>query len=147
MSLPTASIPQGSWKFANCWKHWQEKKGVTIFMSSHILTEVDRLATRIGVIHQGRLIEELDADQLETLRTKRLEVRARNIEAAQLSLKNEGYKYTVADGMIVLDEERAFAYPDPIAQILVHAGALPTHLAVRQQNLEEHFMQITRATS
>ncbi|MDQ2693712.1 MAG: hypothetical protein M3Y68_16865 [Chloroflexota bacterium] len=74
-------------------------------------------------------------------------MRARNIEAAQLSLKNEGYKYTVADGMIVLDEERAFAYPDPIAQILVHAGALPTHLAVRQQNLEEHFMQITRATS
>ncbi|MDQ2690894.1 MAG: ABC transporter ATP-binding protein, partial [Chloroflexota bacterium] len=107
------------------------EKGVTIFMSSHILTVVDRLATRIGVIHQGRLIEELDADQLETLRTKRLEVKARNMEAAQLSLKNAGYSYTVADGMIVLDEERAITYPDHIAQILVHAGALPTHLAVR----------------
>src|SRR5512141_128963 len=29
------------------------EKGVTIFMSSHILTEVDRLATRIGIIHLG----------------------------------------------------------------------------------------------
>src|SRR6266498_1208406 len=34
------------------------EKGVTIFMSSHILTEVDRLATRIGIIHRGKLIEE-----------------------------------------------------------------------------------------
>ncbi|MFC1996071.1 ABC transporter ATP-binding protein [Chloroflexota bacterium] len=32
-------------------------KGVTIFMSSHILTEVDRLATRIGIIHNGRLLQ------------------------------------------------------------------------------------------
>ena len=50
------------------------EKGVTIFMSSHILTEVDRLATRIGIIHKGRLIEELDTDKLEKLRAKRLEV-------------------------------------------------------------------------
>jgi ABC-2 type transport system ATP-binding protein len=30
------------------------EKGVTVFMSSHILTEVDRLASRIGIIHKGR---------------------------------------------------------------------------------------------
>ena len=44
------------------------EKGVTVFMSSHILTEVDRLATRIGIIHKGRLIEELDTEKLEALR-------------------------------------------------------------------------------
>src|SRR3972149_3639884 len=44
--------------------------GVTVFMSSHILTEVDRLATRIGIIHKGRLIKELDADKVEQLRAK-----------------------------------------------------------------------------
>src|SRR6185503_12665696 len=31
------------------------EKGVTVFMSSHILTEVNRLATRIGIIHKGKL--------------------------------------------------------------------------------------------
>ena len=36
-------------------------RGVTVFMSSHILTEVDRLAGRIGIIHRGRLIEEFTA--------------------------------------------------------------------------------------
>ena len=73
------------------------EKGVTIFMSSHILTEVDRLATRIGIIHKGRLIEELDTDKLEKLRAKRLEVQARNLEAAQISLHSAGYKFVLND--------------------------------------------------
>ena len=39
--------------------------GTTIFMSSHILSEVNRLATRIGIIHKGVLIEEINATDLE----------------------------------------------------------------------------------
>jgi ABC-2 type transport system ATP-binding protein len=119
------------------------EKGVTIFMSSHILTEVDRLATRIGIIHQGRLIEELDTDKLEKLRAKRLEVQVRNLEGAQISLQSAGYKLTTKDETIVLDDEHAIEHPDDIARILVNAGNPPTRLAVEQQNLEEHFMQIT----
>ena len=121
-----------------------KEKGITIFMSSHILTEVDRLATRIGIIHQGRLIEELDAFQLEKMRVKRLAVKARNLEAAQFSLQSAGYKSSITDGLIMLDEEHAIAHSDDIAHILVNAGTPPTHLAVTQQNLEEHFMQLIR---
>jgi ABC-2 type transport system ATP-binding protein len=121
------------------------EKGVTIFMSSHILTEVDRLATRIGIIHKGRLIEELDTDQLETLRARRLEVQARNLEAAQISLQSAGYNVKTKDETIVLDDEYAIEHPDDIAHILVNAGTPPTRLAIEQQNLEEHFMQIIGA--
>jgi len=119
------------------------EKGVTIFMSSHILTEVDRLATRIGIIHKGRLIEELDTDKLEKLRAKRLELRTRNLEAAQICLQSAGYKPVMQDGMILIDHEHAIERPDDIAHILVNAGTPPTHLAVAQQNLEEHFLQLT----
>lgn len=119
------------------------EKGVTVFMSSHILTEVDRLATRIGIIHKGRLIEELDTDKLEKLRAKRLEVRVRNLAGAQISLHSAGYRLTTKDETIVLDDEHAIEHPDDIARILVNAGNPPTRLAVEQQNLEEHFMKIT----
>ena len=117
-------------------------KGVTIFMSSHILTEVDRLATRIGIIHKGRLIEELDTDKLEQLRAKRLEVQTRNLEAAQISLNSAGYKFVLNDSTIVIGDAHAIEHPDTIARILVNAGTPPTRLAVEHQNLEEHFMQI-----
>jgi ABC-2 type transport system ATP-binding protein len=119
------------------------EKGVTIFMSSHILTEVDRLATRIGIIHKGRLIEELDTNKLEKLRSKRLEVKTRNPEAAQISLKSAGYKPIMQDGIIVIDNEHAIEHPDDIAQLLVNAGTPPMRLVVEQQNLEEHFLQLT----
>jgi ABC-2 type transport system ATP-binding protein len=118
-------------------------KGVTIFMSSHILTEVDRLATRIGIIHQGKLIEELKAADLEKLRAQRLEIKTRNLEAAQICLNSAGYKYEVKDGVIILNNQHAIDHPDDIAHILVNAGTPPTHLALVQQNLEEHFMQLT----
>jgi ABC-2 type transport system ATP-binding protein len=120
------------------------EKGVTIFMSSHILTEVDRLATRIGIIHKGRMIEELDAEKLEKLRTKRLEIQARNLEAVQISLQSAGYKFTLNDETIVLEDEYAIENPDNIAHILVNAGTAPTRLAVEQENLEDYFLRLTK---
>ena len=119
------------------------EKGVTIFMSSHILTEVDRLATRIGIIHMGRLIEELDTDALEKLRSKRLEVRARDLEAAGASLQSAGYKLTLTEGTILIEDAHAIECPDEIAKILVNAGTPPTRLAIEQQDLEDHFLQLT----
>ncbi len=56
--------------------------GVTIFISSHILGEISRLATRIGIIHQGRMVQEINTDQLEHLLRKRLVIDARDQKAA-----------------------------------------------------------------
>jgi ABC-2 type transport system ATP-binding protein len=123
-----------------------QEKGVTIFMSSHILTEVDRLATRIGIIHMGRLIEELDTDALEKLRLKRLEVRARNLEAVQSCLQSAGYKFALDHESILIEDARAIERPDDIAQLMVNAGTPPTRLAIEQQDLENHFLQLTGGT-
>jgi ABC-2 type transport system ATP-binding protein len=122
------------------------EKGVTIFMSSHILTEVDRLATRIGIIHLGKLIEELDTDALEKLRSKRLEIKARDLQAAQAYLQNAGYQFASNNETIMIEDVRAIEHPDSIAEIMVKAGIPPTRLAVEQQNLEDHFMQLTGGT-
>ena len=40
------------------------ERGATVFVSSHILGEIAQLADRIGIMHEGRLIEELDREQL-----------------------------------------------------------------------------------
>jgi len=118
--------------------------GVTIFMSSHILTEVDRLATRIGVIHKGKLIEELDADKLEGLRARKLMVSARNLESAKQAILQAGYVSTkMMDHSIWIDEPKAVEAPDEVARILVNAGTPPTRLVVEQENLEEYFLRLT----
>jgi len=116
--------------------------GVTVFMSSHILTEVDRLATRIGIIHQGRLVEELDAKKLEELRSPRLEIKALDLDAAKSTLANAGFTVRVSEGAIVLNEPRAINAPENVAALLVSAGTPPTRLAVEQEELEDHFLRL-----
>ena len=119
------------------------ERGVTVFMSSHILTEVDRLATRIGIIHQGRLLEELDAEKLEELRSRRLVVKTRNLEAAQSALTQAGFAVKANESTIILNDARAIDAPDEVATILVNAGTPPTKLAVEQEDLEVYFLRLT----
>ena len=119
------------------------EQGVTVFMSSHILTEVDRLATRIGIIHNGRLIEELEAADLDNLRSRRLEIRTRDLEAAQSVLAQAGFLVKANEQTILLYEARAVDAPDEVATLLVNAGTPPTKLSVEQEDLEDHFLRLT----
>jgi ABC-2 type transport system ATP-binding protein len=121
-------------------------RGVAIFMSSHILPEVDRLATRLGIIHKGRLIEELDADRLEALRRRRLEVQARDMHTATAALETAGFVVSAAGGAIRLDEPRAVEHPDEVARVLCTHGVPPTRLVVTQEDLESHFLRLTADT-
>jgi ABC-2 type transport system ATP-binding protein len=120
------------------------EKGVTVFMSSHILTEVDRLATRIGIIHKGRLLEEIRTEKLEELRTRRLEIQTRDLETARSALTQAGYTVKVSGSTLLTYEGRAIDAPDEVATVLVKAGSPPTRLAVEQEMLEDYFLRLTR---
>jgi len=119
---------------------------VTIFMSSHILTEVERLATRIAIIHNGQIIEDLDREKLLRYRMQQLEVQTRNQPLALQSLQAAGYtvKPNGNESLYLLDQ-RAVTSPEDVAVLLVKANVPPVKLALKQQNLEEHFMQLTGA--
>lgn len=140
--------PAGVVEIRELLRELTHKQGTTVFMSSHILTEVDRLATRIGIIHKGHLIEELDTGKLEQLRSKYLVIKARDLNAAFNALKGAGYATLYNhDDSIRLNDPRAVDTPDEVAQVLVRSCTPPTHLAIAQENLEDHFLRLTNETS
>jgi ABC-2 type transport system ATP-binding protein len=132
------------------------QQGVTVFMASHILAEVARLAGRIGIIHQGRLLQELDLDELERNRRRRLLLRARDPEAARQALANAGYTAEIlqdrgaagygnaADDThsIEIKDHGAIEHPEDIASLLVRAGTPPTRLTLDEEDLEQYFLRI-----
>jgi ABC-2 type transport system ATP-binding protein len=122
--------------------------GATIFMSSHLLSEVDRLATRIGIVHRGRLVEELDSKVLEQHRGQRLAIGARDLDAAERILRAAGFDPARTDRseLLELREPAAIDAPDRVASLLVEAGAPPTHLAIVRETLEDHFIRLTGPT-
>ena len=117
--------------------------GVTIFISSHILGEVSKFATRICIIHEGQLIQELDIEQLEHLFNKRLLVNTRDTESAKLKLIQKGYSVVLSkDGNLEVKDREAVDHPDRIASILVHEGLPPTLLKIEEEDLEAYFLRI-----
>ncbi len=120
-------------------------KGVTVFMSSHILTEVDRLATRIGIIHRGRLLEELAPGTLSDAGKLRVQVRPEKLALAVEALGAAGLHAMVdaESASLALNDSQALSAPEQVATLLVHAGAPPISLVVEQESLEDHFLRLT----
>jgi len=116
--------------------------GVTIFISSHILGEISKFATRIGIIHEGKLIQEFDSNQLEVLCKKRLLVNAHDIERAFSILSEKGYVIEKnAINQIEILSAEAINKPDTIAILMVKAGCPPTLLKVEEEDLESYFLR------
>ncbi|MFZ0532812.1 MAG: ABC transporter ATP-binding protein [Anaerolineales bacterium] len=117
--------------------------GGTVFMSSHILAEVSRLAGRIGIIHQGHLLQELNTDELEQNRKRRLLLRARDVESAYQVLIAAGQPAEIfQDGTIELKNASSVEHPDDINRLLVNAGTPPTQLMVEEEELEQYFLRL-----
>ncbi len=136
--------PAGVIEIRDLLRDLARQEGVTVFMSSHILAEVDLLADRIGIVHRGRLVEELDSAALEQRRDRRLEVDAVDPVAAEAALRSAGFgPQRLGRGRLELREPAALAAPERIAEVLVAAGTPPTHLAIARESLEEHFMRLT----
>jgi ABC-2 type transport system ATP-binding protein len=119
------------------------QRGGTVFMSSHILAEVSRLAGRIGIIHQGRLIQEMNTAELERDRKRRLLIRARDVEAAcRVLLAADQSAEILPDGTIELTNASSIERPDELNRLLVDAGTPPTQLLVEEEDLEQYFLRL-----
>jgi ABC-2 type transport system ATP-binding protein len=116
-------------------------EGTTVFLSSHVLAEVARLATRIGIIHTGRLREEFAATDLAHRVRRRLSITARDVDAAAAVLTAAGFAVANDGSGLVCAEERAVERPDDVAVALVNAGCPPTRLAVESEDLEAYFLR------
>jgi len=136
--------PAGIVEVRELLRHLADAQGVTVFMSSHILAEVAHLADRIGIIHAGRLVEELDADELRAGTRVYVEIGVSDAErAAALLTERLGLariERTTDGGLRVFDGVERSA---EMVRVLVNGGLELTRLAPTQESLEAHFMRLT----
>jgi ABC-type multidrug transport system ATPase subunit len=118
------------------------ERGVTVFMSSHILAEVAHLADRIGIVHEGRLLEELDREELRAKERLYVEVGTSDPERAVELLDAAGFAHVErVDGRLrVFNAEE---HVPEIARLLVNSGLDITRLASVHEDLEAHFLRLT----
>jgi ABC-2 type transport system ATP-binding protein len=140
--------PAGIVEVRNLLRGLAENNGVTIFISSHILSEVARLATRIGVVHQGKLVKELNTDELAEQEGQRLVADVRDTKAALAALAKAGIT-SKAEGerSLIITDKLALQNPEKIATLLVEADCPPARLVVEQKDLESYFLGLVGANA
>jgi ABC-2 type transport system ATP-binding protein len=116
--------------------------GTTVFISSHILSEISKIATRIGIIHNGILMQEINADELDRLRQKKLTLKTTNDALALEILSKNQFPVTVnEDGIIEIRDQEAILHPEKIAELLVNNATPPLLLKVEEEDLETYFLR------
>lgn len=117
--------------------------GVTILFSSHILSEVAKIATKIGIIDDGKLVKEIETCKLKEMLQEHLVVDTLNNELALEKLISTNYKATLSkNNKIKILNKSAINNPENIARFLVDEGVPPIMLTTAEQNLEDFFLKI-----
>jgi len=116
--------------------------GTTIFLSSHILSEISKLATRIGIIDQGRLVKEINSNELDNQIFKKLKLDTTDNTKALDILNKQGYSFSAnSDGTIVSSDREVITQPESIATFLVNKNLPPKLLQVVEEDLESFFLR------
>jgi ABC-2 type transport system ATP-binding protein len=120
-----------------------KKNGCTVFLSSHLLGEVDKLADRIGVVHHGKLVLEDSAASMRQRRQHSLLIRARPLSKVRKLLHEAGYKVRPAEnGCLRLSAAKALSHAEEISRMLVKAGLPPSRMEKEEEDLERQFMRL-----
>lgn len=134
--------PEGIVQFRQVIEKLNREKGVTIFISSHILGELSKIATHYGIIENGELIEQITAEELSGKRKTRMVVIVNNPKKALVLLKEvlhtEQYEMT-SDGEIHL-----FDINDPtkVNKLLSKNDFNIREIYFHKQDLEEYFIEL-----
>lgn len=116
-------------------------RGITLVISSHILGELSKIATRYGIIQNGRMVEQITAGELEQKCTDYLHLRAEQPQKAAAVLERE-LRLTRWE-MRPEGEIRIYEAVDTktVGRILIQAGIAVEEMGLHRQDLESYFLE------
>lgn len=135
--------PEGIREMRNLFRRLNQEAGTTIFISSHILSEVDLIADRIGIIQHGKLLTELSIEEIHKHQTEYIGLQVDDVARAATVLERMGItNFTVLDKAFLRIYGTDIAGKD-LSKALVENGVGLESLGRKQDTLEDYFFQLT----
>jgi ABC-2 type transport system ATP-binding protein len=119
-------------------------RGTTVFVSSHLLAEVEQIADWLVLLHQGRLLFQGPIADLLARRQTRLRIAGETPEDAEVVAavaRRLGYDADVADGYVTVAAGREAAAS--LTRGSMSAGVALTEIGIERSTLEESFLTLT----
>jgi len=113
--------------------------GATILISSHILGELEKIATHYGIIRQGKMVQELTAKEMEARARLFVSFKVKDMETAYSCLKKQYQKVRIEQGCVrVYDVQDV----DSIVQYLMQNKIVPSEIKKNKVGLEEYYIEL-----
>jgi len=141
---PTNGLdPSGIIEMRELIKSLPEKYGVTVLVSSHLLSEIDQMATQVGIISKGSLIFQDSIDVLRKKSVNKIRIQTNNREAAWKVLLKEGLKGN-AEGDYVSFNQSTNKDVAAMVRALVQNGLDVYRVEEEKRSLESIFLEMTK---
>ena len=141
---PTNGLdPNGIIEVRNLIKELAEKQQKTIFISSHLLAEIEKIATHVGIINKGKMLFQGSINELQNLKTSQIIIEASDNQAALMLLEG---KYP--DVKLDLNVHIPFENIEQMGFInhfLIQNGLIVYSIYQQKKDLESLFLDITNS--
>lgn len=122
-------------------------QGITFLISSHILSEIQQMATKIGIIHKGELLEEIEYDELQKRNRHYINIKVNDDKKASIILEQ---KLNISD-YVIWEKNNLRVYENleqasNINKTLVLNDLCVDELCLKVDSLEDYFLRLTRSS-
>jgi len=123
--------------------HLKKKLGITILISSHIVSEIESIADTIGILHHGKLLKEVRMEDIRKENMEYLEIQIDDVNKAVHVLENKLgiQKYEMVDQHCIRIFERDISQSQ-INKELILNNITVNGIEKQQQHLEEYFLNL-----
>lgn len=135
--------PTGIVEFRELLQKLNRERNITIIISSHILGELSQIATNYGFIHNGELVEQISAKELEEKCKRCLAIKVDDTRRAAVIIESQlsSNKYQVLSN----NEIRLYEHvdtPEIVTKTLINGGIMVSSINQIGANLENYFIKL-----
>ena len=140
---PTNGLdPQGTREVRNLIRSLADE-GITIFVSSHLLAEIEQLCTHLAVMNAGVLVAQGSLEELRSNGDTRLILSVDSVQSARKVLKDHGIDNVVIEGTSLASVVAPDCDVATLTAALVGAGVGVREIRLESATLEEYFVELT----
>ncbi|GFN32220.1 ABC transporter ATP-binding protein [Paenibacillus xylaniclasticus] len=140
---PTNGLdPAGIGEIRELIKSLPARYGMTILLSSHLLTEIEQIATSVGIISEGSLLFQGSLESLQANSRSAICFQTSDNAAAKRLLFARGYRAVQSGSRLELQYLEDMDVAE-INRLLVNQGISVTRIEERKHNLEDIFLELT----
>lgn len=142
---PTNGLdPSGIIEIRHLIKRLAAESGMTILISSHLLSEIDQLATTVGIVTKGKMIFQDSIDVMRMYAQQNISIKVSDSEKAWRSLLSNGIKADYHEnGRILMSESNNVKVAEAVST-LVQDGFSIFRVEEEKRSLEDIFLQMTK---